>query len=203
MSPELQEKNADVQIEYGLMNALFKNYELDLKIDIELSKYPYSNRAVYNGIKKMDLVIEKLISCDSFYVANVLTRVLFEHYIVTYYIAVKSQLDFSDSVGRQYYNEYRYADHLKRLSYDLKVERISQDQPAPQFLDLQARYDEYAKLSVQEKDKLMGVWNSFYRIDNIIKYLLHNEKQDNDSRLYHEQLPILLNIYNVTSSYVH
>jgi hypothetical protein len=203
-SNDLEEIRANEQ--YDIINGVFSTVEIKIQADIQRGRYPNTNKALYFGIKKIDKILKILLENqdeESFYVCNILVRTLCEHFLVTLFICSKCNNTKSDECAKNYYEVYLHQEHIKRLMYDLTVKRIiKNDKKKIAFQDFQAAHPEYKNMTEQQHIHNNAIANQF-DIKAIIKYLLHDESQELYDKDFHQNLPILLNIYNAVSSYVH
>ena len=107
--------------------------------DIDISKFPKSNKALYYCQEKIDTFqksLETLKEGEHFYSTNTITRVIFEHFLVGHYIWLKTRNEKNDVCGEQYYNEYFVSECFKRLNYKIKIQGIKNNNKSKISLNL-------------------------------------------------------------------
>lgn len=195
----------NIQKQYDETIRIFENVKDDILFDANNSDRSYTIKALYNNSIKIDFILKGLrLSEEIFYVSQILTRTLLEHYLVGYFIFIKSILDESDDVGLEYLREYMVSEYIKQQGYNLKVEKIKNISLNKSLIEfLKETMPDMEQVEQRDLDELHRIGNSF-DVKNIGNYLVNHASVVTESmRALHGQMLSFLNRYNELSSYVH
>ncbi|RYE58358.1 MAG: hypothetical protein EOP48_03720 [Sphingobacteriales bacterium] len=188
---------------YELLKGIFKTLDLALNTDVDLCRYPYTCNALHFFSKKIDSLTEAICTSFDYYTTQVLYRVVVEHFLIAYYLATKARTTFSDKTGREYYIEYYNSEYLKRSYYKIHIEEKVKKQQAK--IDSLKRFNEVNQTNFTQSDvdKLHNVASQFTDVRRIVSYFLHQLPQDDFFKHLNSSLHMMLDAYNLTSSYIH
>jgi hypothetical protein len=186
---------------FFILNSLVLN-------DISRSRFPNSSKALYYGALKIEQqldALEFLGNNGSFYSTAIIYRTIIEHFLVSYLIGINCIHKKIDEVGRQYYNEYRIQENLKRLFTDWDNESMLNGNPK---LADEERLKKFNSLNIpgipfidtKEKERIYKVASQFQErpiINNIVR------TPDGSVNLDYGHFIRMLHIYNLSSSNVH
>lgn len=175
---------------------------------INKSKFPKTFQALKNihlSINDLLKAIEKIETIHGFYASQGLSRILYEHFLVGYYIWTRCRIEKDDSCGVDYIDFYPIYEMMKRENYNSKLDKTFDKTKtplqnflitAPEFNDLEGPITESDVLDINRRA------NKF-DIRNILKYmqdeLPSNDKFKSLQTLVHD----VCRRYNTISSYVH
>jgi hypothetical protein len=192
---------------YKLVNGIYRTILPKISVDIHRTKHPYTCNALFRFIDKVDTMVKHLHSNNSlelFYPNQILFRSVIEHFLVGFYIGAKSNIERSDTVAKQFYNEYIASEIIKRTSYDLRLvgdlNKIDKNDSLENIIKSEPSL--FQNLTESERQRVHKVAHQF-DIKYIIKYLIHEVPSDDLMKQVYETLPVLLNAYNLLSSFVH
>ena len=178
--------------------------------DIYSSKYPQSFKSLFYFQKKIDIILSSIqfinesITEDKYYTIQILTRVLFEHFIVGHYIFTKARIDNNDLCGTEYYVFYRLSEFLKRENYELGIEGIEKNiKNNATFENLKKRLEGYEnKITQSDIEEIHKKGNQF-EIKSILNYLINSTPSNDHYVGLNISLAHFLRQYNILSSFVH
>lgn len=190
-----------------MINKIFDAHILEIKQDIENSKYPKTAKALYRYYKKilsMHLLIEKINLEEELYTGKILLRALFEHMIVSYFIFNQSLKEKNDKIGEEYYMEYFVQEFFKQKGYTQKIDNIRNHiSKNINGLDyVKGKYEELNEVTAAQYQEINAAGNKF-KIDNILKKLNELTEEENEFSELHNYMLVFLDEYNKLSSYVH
>jgi hypothetical protein len=192
---------------YNLTKEIFDKNKDRILCDINKSKYPKSNKALFYCQEKIDnflLTIEALTDEKYFYSTSAMTRIVFEHYLVGHYIWLKTRLEKNDTCGEQYYEGYFISECFKRLGYNIKIEGIKTGVKAKGTLDdIKIKFPKYQELTQQELDEYHRVGNQFALVQNILNYIINVAPKGDFFDEINTKFDHFLKQYNKLSSFVH
>ena len=88
--------------QYEIITNLFSGLKDKIKVDMENTPYPYTSKALFYGAKKIDGQLQAVFHANDnghHYVASILFRTIFEHFLVSYYIATKCRVEQNDDAA--------------------------------------------------------------------------------------------------------
>ncbi len=199
-------KMTSIHQEYQLIYNTFNQLRHEIENDINNSKFPKTGKALLIFTDKIDEISKTLTpEITNFYTSQVLTRVIFEHYLVSDYLYTRSKLDLSDNVGQEYYKEYLCGEFFKRFSYSKQVDQIIDNNPEKktQLEIIKESLPEFEDLTNAELQRIFEIKNSFYDLKKIGKYLIKSETEKYSIANFNKAKLDLIKRYSDLSSYVH
>jgi hypothetical protein len=175
-----------------------------IEFDIERSKFPYSITAILRFSKKIDYLLDTIKSSKvSYYVSQILTRVLFEHYLVSHYIWTKLRLEENDDCGKAFYMNYFVSEWFKKEHYNLQIENIIDKKKEKNYIQrLRIKYPELKDLEQTDLDDINKISKQF-DIKKIGEYLKNNTPEGDPYAKAHSAMLEFLDMYNKLSTFVH
>jgi len=194
----------DIEIGYKRATKYFSSVVARVEFDIERSKFHFSNQALYRCSKKIDGILEYLqLSVSNYYISQILTRTLFEHYLTGHYIWTKLRFDKNDKCGEDYYKDYFIAEWFKQKNYYLSIENIKMNNKEKINLErLKKKYPDFKDLDQIELEKINKTSNQF-DIRKIGIYLKNQTPENDPYFLSHTAMLEFLDRYNELSSFIH
>lgn len=190
-----------------MINIIFNTHIAKIKKDIENSQFPKTAKALYRFYEKISSIkelLDKITDYKEIYVAKILLRVLFEHFIVAYYIFYRFNLEGNDKVGEDYYQDYFSSEFFKQKGYIQKIDNIrnSKTQNIHGLDYVKSNNKEFEKVTEKQYHEIMEIGNKF-KIESILKQLNKKDDKTIKSDKLHEYMIGFLDEYNKLSSYVH
>lgn len=172
---------------------------------ISRSEFPKTFTATLNFIEKIKHLQSDIYRIKSSYTANCLLRTIVEHFLVSYYIYYRFNLDNNDITGEKYYTDYFVTECFKKDMYQLGVDgMLNGEANSATFENLKK------KLSPDFDDLTQTEFDNFNRegkqfdIKKIQNFLIKNPLPENQFDIVNiELVPMLLHKYNLLSSYIH
>lgn len=194
-----------IHLQYTYVKSEFEKLSDQINGDVESSDFQWSYKSLLRNTAKIDFILNGIIAAsDNFYASQILSRCLFEHYLVGYYIWLKLKLERNDNIGKEYYQYYFSSEFFKQNNYDFSVEKIKENKKdnLTTIEKIIQKYPELSELEQSELDNVHKVSKQF-DIRQIGSYL--NNKIENTYNLQRLHLCMLdfLQKYNQLSSYVH
>lgn len=176
----------------------------EINTDIEKSKFPTTYKALIRNSIKIDYLLDGIINASSsFYVSQIVTRTLFEHYLVGYYIWTKFRIDRNDTIGEEYYKTYFCSEYFKQDNYNFGIENIKENKKDKLTIErTRIKYPEFKDIEQPDLDNIHKI-SSQFDIRKIGTYL-NNEIENSDTfKTFHVSMLDFLGRYNQLSSYIH
>jgi len=195
-------------IKYDLIERIYKQHSEKIKLILEDSIYKNAFSVLSNFVHKTtDLKesINNLNRTEHFYSSQCLSRVLYEQFIVSYYIWTKSRLEKNDLCAVDYLIFYPLFETIKQDNYNLKLlDKYNKElTPLENFLSENENFRLHPNPLSQDDFLQINAKSNQFDIRKIITYLNTNiDKNDpfiNVQFLFIE----LCKAYNKLSSYVH
>lgn len=195
---------SNINEQYLKSNQIFEKLHGEINIDIQNSKYPISNKCLMRSSKKIDFILKGIIDAkESFYLSQILTRVLFEHFLIGHYIWTKLRIDENDNVGNEFMNEYFVSEAFKRENYDFNIEDIKSNKKEKNDIErVKLKYPELKELEQSGLNNIHQIANQF-DIRKIGNYLINHIPTEDAFKDIHLLMLDFLNNYNYLSSYIH
>ena len=191
--------------EYEIAKEIFLKDSETILSDILSSKFAKSNKALYYLNLKIDnfLFSIEMMKAENYYSSQALLRLIFEHYLVGYYIWTKTRLENNDQCGEEYYIDYSVSEFFKRTSYNLKIDSIKNNTTK---IDLLSHFrKEYPKYKAITQDDLDSIHRKASQFDvrQILNYTLNKTPTDDFFSNANKVYDHFLKEYNNLSSFVH
>lgn len=175
---------------------------------INQSKYPKTFQALKNfyfkieDIKKSLVEIEK-INC--FYSSQALSRILYEHFLVAYFIWTKCRIDKDDSCGSDYIEYYPLFELMKRDNYNAKLESgyNAKKITLQNFLTSNPEFNDTSNPITEEDVIDLNRRINKFDIRIILKYMQDDLDPNDTFKSLHVIIHDVCRRYNTISSYVH
>ena len=172
---------------------------------IKTSRFPLTFTILLNFNSKFigfEKAIGALKTIDTFYVNQGLTRLMLEHYLVSFYIWIMARINDNDQCAYDYQYYYLIFEKLKQSNYNSKLDKSydSTRKPLDNFLNIFPQYQ--GKIDEDGLRDLNTRANKF-DVRKILKFM-QDELTYTDFYKDHEQLVHSACIaYNNLSSFVH
>jgi hypothetical protein len=179
-----------------------------IELLINQSKYPKTFQALKNFYYKIDDIKRSLVEIEkinSFYTSQALSRILYEHFLVAYYIWTKCRIDKNDSCASDYLEYYPLFELMKRDNYNAKLENgyDSKKTSLQNFLISNPEFIDTLNPITEEDVKDINHRANKFDIRIILKYM-QNDLDPNDAfNSFHIIIHDVCKRYNAISSYVH
>lgn len=184
-----------------------ENFE-DISKRIAKSKFPITHDVLNKFSKKVD-DLSKSLKCieeiQCYYSSQALTRILYEHYLVAYYIWTKCRIDNSDECALDYNQSYAIYEMMKQENYNsrLDLSYIKGKTALENFLIKAPEFnDANAPLTPANVEDINERANKF-DIRKIFKYLENDLDENDDFKAINVLVHDVCKKYNKISSYVH
>src|SRR4051812_32061803 len=102
-SRHVESKTAAVD---GALRLFYHNYRYLISADLQRCKFPFTGRALFFSIKKIEeqlSVMDHAMKTKNHYVVHILLRTVIEHFLIGYYIALRCEETKNDIAGMLYY----------------------------------------------------------------------------------------------------
>ena len=194
--------------QYELVNKVYFDNEPEINKRVALSKFPETYRTLKAFHFKTNDFLTSLIQMEqneNFYSSQCLSRVLYEHFLVAYFIWTRTRVEQNDECAIDYTQHYATYEMIKQENYNSKLDKSydSKKSPLENFLLKAPEFnDPIDPLNQANIDDINKRANKF-DVRNILKYL-ENELDPKDE--FKSIQTIVLEIckgYNKLSSYVH
>lgn len=175
---------------------------------IQRSKYPKTFQVLRNFHSKIhDIMksLEEIQRIQCFYASQALSRILFEHFLVAYYIFTKCRADNDDNCASDYIEYYSIYEMMKRENYNAKLDkRYDQTKtPLQNFLIAAPEFDNMAD-PITEADVIdINKRANKFDIRNILKYMQDELDQNDNFKSLNHIVHDVCRRYNTISSFVH
>jgi hypothetical protein len=149
--------------------------------------------------------LEEIEKIQCFYSSQALSRILYEHFLIAYYILTKCRIDNNDSCGSDYIDYYPIYEMMKRENYNAKLDKSydATKTPLQNFLIAAPEFDGMAD-PITEADVLdMNKRANKFDIRNILKYMQDDLDPNDAFKSLHGLVHDVCRRYNAISSYVH
>jgi Na+/phosphate symporter len=193
----------NINNKYKLINMTFQEQQNDIENLIESHIYPKSMLTIYSKVLQIESIKKNLENSDkNFYCSQVLLRILFEHYLVGYYMYFKTVNDENDEIGEVYFGEYFKSELIKRENYCFGLDKLKGE---VKHNNIQGYLEKYEILKNLDESEIQNIHKkaSQFNIRKIIKYLFEHQKVSEEEKAKHKMLFGFLEKYNKLSSYVH
>lgn len=175
---------------------------------INQSKYPKTFQALKNFYYKIDDIKKSLIEIEkinSFYTSQALSRILYEHFLVAYYIWTKCRIDKDDSCAIDYLEYYPLFELMKRDNYNAKLENRydSKKSPLQNFLNSNPEFNDTLNPITEEDVIDINHRANKFDIRVILKYMQNDLDPNDKFKSLHVIIHDVCKRYNAISSYVH
>jgi hypothetical protein len=194
--------------QFELVHKVYKDNLQKIEELIQKSKYPKTFQVLKNFYGKIyDLMksLEEIEKIQGFYASQALSRILYEHFLVAYYIWTKCRIDKNDSCGSDYIDYYPIYEMMKRENYNAKLDKSydSTKTPLQNFLIAAPEFNDMGD-PITEADVLdINKRTNKFDIRNILKYM-QDELDSNDAfKSLHGLVHDVCRRYNTISTYVH
>ncbi len=189
---------------YRITSEVFSQHQELIFEKIKLSKYPNTLAAQFFFIRKIDLLLEGIVNAtESFYVSQILTRTILEHYLSCHYIWTKFRIEKTDDTGIAYYQAYRLSEFIKVQTYNLKLELNVKNVPEEKRIErLRSSHPELKSITSKGVQRLHTKAKQF-DIKNINDYLTNQIPSNDPFVEAHKSIPVVLRMYNRLSSFIH
>ncbi len=188
-----------------LVNRIFNDNAELINQRIEKSKFPMTFKLLNRFDKKSKSFLNSIQEAarqDNFYVSQILTRVVIEHFLVAYYVWTKARKDEDDECATEYYSFYGLQELMKQDNYNSKLDKTYDNKKTP--LQNAASNDSETFGGITEEDILdLNQRANKFDIRKILVYLKDELDIDDEFKDLH---PIILDFckkYNRLSSFVH
>lgn len=164
----------------------------------------------FKALKRFHFKVEELTSSleliaenNLFYPSQCIARVLYEHFIVGYYIFTKCRVDKSDECATDYYEYYDLFELMKQTNYNSKLDN-SFDPKISTLENFFAKAPMFRNQNISENDyQEINRRSNKFDIRKILRFI----QEDLDKGDFYQQTePFVFAIcreYNRVSSYVH
>lgn len=193
---------------YELVHKVYNDNLPKIEELIGKSKYPKTFQVLKNFYAKIHDIMKALVEIEKiqgFYSSQALSRVLYEHFLVAYYIWTKCRVDKNDNCGIDYIDYYPVYEMMKRENYNSKLNKSfdSTKTPLQNFLIAAPEFNDITD-PITEADVLdINKRANKFDIRNILKYM-QDELDPNDAfKSLHGLVYDVCRRYNTISSYVH
>jgi hypothetical protein len=175
---------------------------------IQNSKYPKTFQVLRNFYTKIHDIMKSLKEIEKiqrFYASQALSRILYEHFLVAYYIWTKCRIDKDDSCGSDYIDYYLIYEIMKRENYNAKLDKSYDNKKTPleNFLIAAPEFnnmsDPITEADVLDTNKRANKFD----IRNILKYMQDDLDPNDAFKSLHSLVHDVCRRYNTISTYVH
>lgn len=192
-------------------NLVYKVYNENLdKIEelIKQSKFPKTFKVLNNFYLKLDDIkksLEEIKKTNCFYASQALSRILYEHFLVAYYIWTKCRIDKDDNCANDYLEYYPLFELIKRDNYNAKLENIyvPKKSPLENFLILNPEFNDTINPITENDLKDINFRANKFDIRKILKYMQDDLDPNDTFKSLHVIIHDVCKRYNAISSYVH
>lgn len=194
----ITEKHIEIILEQFSKIENLENY-------ISNSKYTKTLTATINFIEKIKHIQTDIYRIKSTYTANCLLRTIVEHFLVSYYIFYRFNLDNDDITGEKYYTDYFVSECFKKNMYQLGIDGMLKGEiKEATFENLKKKLSpDFDDLSQTDYDNFNREGKQF-DIKKIQNFLIKNPLPENHFNSVNiDLIPKLLDKYNIFSSYIH
>jgi hypothetical protein len=189
----------------GLVNNLYSD-KIDLINEhISKSKFPLTFKILQNFNAKffaLNQSLELLNKIDTFYVSQGLTRIMIEHFIVSFFIWTKCRTENTDNCANNYHYYYMIFEKFKQTNYNSKLDgtydksKTALQNLMPKYPLTNGKIDEAGIQEVNSK-------SNEFDIRRILKYLNEDLNEFDFYKDYKYLVHSACISYNNLSSYVH
>jgi hypothetical protein len=194
--------------QYELVYKVYNENIEEITYRIKNSKFPTTFKILGNFLSKIqDLEngLEKLHIDNNFYTSQCLIRVLYEHYLVAYYIWTRCRVEVTDDCAIDYEQYYAIYEMIKQENYNAKLDKTYDPKQTP----LQNFLIKAPEFNVPEdpltEDNVLDINKRANKFD--IRYILRYLMEELDANDHFQSLHFLMldvcKKYNKASSYVH
>lgn len=194
--------------QYELVHKIYSENILEIDERIGKSKFPITFKVLKNFSLKIDDILKSLESIEinqGFYSSQGLTRILYEHYLVAYYIWTKCRVDNSDECAIDYYQYYAIYEMIKQQNYNSKLDKSydATKTPLQNFLIKVPEFDDPVDPLNQENFIDINTRANKFDIRKILQYMVDDLDPNEHFKSLHVLVHDICKKYNKTSSYVH
>jgi hypothetical protein len=194
--------------QFELVHKVYNENSKKIEELIQKSKFPKTHTALknlYSIIHDIRKALEEIEKIQGFYASQGLSRILYEHFLVAYYIFTKCRIDKYDSCGSDYIDYYPIYEMMKRENYNSKLDKTydAKKTPLQNFLIAAPEFDDLDD-PITEADVLdTNKRANKFDIRNILKYMQDDLDPTDAFKSLHSLVHDVCRRYNTTSSYVH
>lgn len=194
----------DINIQYNSTLNIFNQNITKILSDIEKSKFNKSLTCILHKSYQIDSLLNAIEKCENnYYASQVLLRSVFEHFLVGYYVYLKTRINQNDLAGEEYYMNYAISESFKRKSYNLMVENIRlRVNENISFEILKSQFSGLEEMEESELHEQNRLANQF-DIKKIAKYVINYSSEIEAEANFHSILLDLLVQYSFLSSFIH
>jgi hypothetical protein len=195
-------------IQYEIVHKVYSENTLEIEERIGKSKFPVTFKVLKNFALKIDDILKSLESIEvnqSFYSSQALTRILYEHYLVAYYIWTKCRVDNSDECAIDYNQYYAIYEMIKQQNYNSKLDKSydATKTPLQNFLIKVPEFDDPVDPLSQDNFIDINTRANKFDIRKILQYMVDDLDPNEHFKSLHVLVHDICKKYNKTSSYVH
>ncbi|RYX81613.1 hypothetical protein EON73_04725 [bacterium] len=193
---------------YDLVFKVYSENIDNISKRIEKSKFPITFEVLKKFLTKIDDIfksLEILEGIQCYYSSQALTRILYEHYLVAYYIWTKCRVNDSDECATDYNQYYAFYEMMKQENYNAKLDRSydSTKSPLQNFLIKAPEFDDHSD-PLTEADVIdYNRRANQFDIRHIFRYLQNDLDEQDDFKSINVLVHDVCKRYNKISSYVH
>jgi hypothetical protein len=201
---------AEVEDSYEFINYYYYHHFDQVIKQLDTLKLRATGIALFRGIQKIDAQLDVLLKSNEMqkhYVNRILFRTIYEHFLISYYIATRSRVTKTDEAALEYYGDYKLHETIRRVFEHVSINELKagirreKNTKSDDKLDYFNQVTTGPDVTAEDKKRAKDVYDKF-KGRQIIDFLIH-ELENDPMQAYHETLIALLNSFNVTSSNVH
>ena len=197
-----------IQKQYELVNRVYSENIAEIDERIGKSSFPITIQVLRSFSMKLADILKSLENSEAtlnFYASQCLTRVLYEHYLVAFYIWTKCRVDKNDESAIDYIKYYAIYEMMKQENYNSKLDK-SYDQSKSALQNFLIKVPEFNDPVDPLNEANVTDINTRANKFDIRKILLYL-RDELDPSEYFQKLHFLIHDvcrrYNKISSYVH
>jgi hypothetical protein len=194
--------------QYELVHRVYSENTNEIDERIGKSKFPVTFQVLKLFSLKINDILKSLQSIEanqSFYSSQGLTRILYEHYLVAYFIWTKCRVDDNDECAIDYKQYYAIYEMIKQQNYNSKLDK-SYDltkTPLQNFLIKVPELDDPDNPLNQDNFTDINTRANKFDIRKILQYMQDSLDPNDYFKSLHVLVHDVCKKYNKTSSYVH
>ncbi len=164
---------------YDLTHKIYSENIIEINDKIKLSKFPITFKVLINFSLKINDILKCLKNAEEnecFYSSQGLTRILYEHYLIAFYIWTKCRTNNNDECALDYHDYYPIFELIKQNNYNSKLDK-SYDNTKTPLQNFLLKYPKIAnsKVPFTEESLLdINVRSNKFDIRKILKFMVEN-----------------------------
>jgi hypothetical protein len=195
-------------VQFELVHKTYSENIEEINERISKSKYPITFKVLQSFALKIDDILKSLESLEtnqSFYSSQGLTRILYEHYLVAYYVWTKCRVDNNDECATDYNQYYAIYEMIKQENYNSKLDKSYDPTKTPlqNFLVKVPEFDDPVDPLNQENFIDINTRANKFDIRKILQYMTDDLDPNDHFKSLHVLVHDVCKKYNKISSYVH